>query len=94
MNNLVYYFKDLLLNTNYGDFMGFLFIILIVMGIIGFLVVYRLVNKHGTLDTEFLVERLEGNTLTFAFFFLLEAIAIIFGVVALIYSIAWILSFL
>lgn len=94
MSDLAYYFKDLLLNTNYGDFMGFLFIILIVMGIMGFLIVYRLVNKHSTLDTEFLVERLEGNIITFAFFFLLEAIATIFGVVALIYSIAWSLSFL
>ena len=94
MGNLVHYFKDLLLNTNYGDFMGFLFTIIIVMGTIGFFIVYRLVNKHGTLDTESLVEMLEGNMLTFAFFFLLEAIAIIFGVVALIYSIAWLLSFL
>lgn len=94
MSNLMYYFKDLLLNTNYGDFLGFLCVILIVMGIMGFLIVYRLVNKHSTLDTEFLVERLERNTLTFVFFFLLEAIAIIFGVVALIYSIAWLLSFL
>lgn len=94
MSNLVHYFKDLLLNTNYGDFMSFLFTILIIMGTIGFFIVYRLVNKYHTLDTESLVERLEGNMLTFAFFFLLEAIAIIFGVVALMYSIAWLLSFL
>lgn len=94
MSNLVSYFKDLFLSTNYGDFLGFLFIILIIMNIIGVLIVHRIAIKYPALNEETFIEKLEENNLTFAFFFLLEAIATIFGIVALIYSIAWLLSFL
>lgn len=89
MNNIMLYLKDLIFNTNYGDFMGFLLVILIVMAIVGILIVYQLTNKYPMLNEEALTERIEENNLTFAFFFLFEAIAFIFGIIALLYGLAW-----
>ena len=83
------YLKDLIFNTNYGEFLGFLSVILIVMAIVGNLIVYRLANKYPMLNEEALTERIEENNLTFAFFFLFEAIAFIFGIIALLYGFVW-----
>ena len=92
MSSILYYLENLLFNTNYGEFIGFLLVILIVMGIVSLIIVNRLSVKHGTLDTEILVEKVNGNSLIFAYFFLFEAIAVIFGIIALLYILVWLFS--
>lgn len=92
MSNIILYLKDLLFNTNYGEFIGFLLVILIVMGIVSLIIVNRLSAKHDTLDNEILVEKANENSLIFVYFFLFEAIAVIFGILSLLYILVWLFS--
>lgn len=92
MNNFILYFKDLIFNTNYGEFLGFLLVLIVIMTLIIFIIVNHLSAKHDTLDSDTIVEIATENKLMLAFYFIYEAVITIFGIIALLYGLAWLFS--
>lgn len=89
MNSVIYYLKDLIFNTNYGEFLGFLLVLIVIMTVIIFIIVNHLSAKHDTLDSDTIAEIAQENKLMFAFYFFYEAVIAIFGIIALLYGLAW-----
>lgn len=89
MNNIMLYLKDLIFNTNYGEFLGFLLVLIVIMTVITFVIVNHLCAKYETLDSDAIAEIAQENKLMFTFYFFYEAVITIFAVIALLYGLVW-----
>lgn len=92
MNDFTLYLKDLFFNTNYGEFLGFLLALIVIMTVIIFIIVNHLSAKHDILDSDTIVEIATENKLMLSFYFFYEAVITIFGIIALLYGLVWLFS--